>query len=158
MAENKAQFANLEELFDSDLEDIADLPAFEVPPPGTYILEVTTDTKEINDKPAVEAKFKVIETTELKIQDESHGKYRAPVKDGTEFNIAFILGNEVAEGRLKQFLVPFAEFFSEKGKGSTGRLIRDHIKATRIAAQITNRQDKEDPERFYASIKNIIVA
>lgn len=152
-----AQFGNLEDLFEADLEDIADLAGFETPPPGAYILKVTTDTKEINKKPSVVANFEVMETVELKVSDESDSKYRAPVKDGTLFSTAFILGNSVAEGRLKQFLAPFGEHFNVKGKGSVGILVRDTIKDVVVAATITNRADKDDPEIIYAGIKNIQV-
>lgn len=157
-AQKEAQFKGLEDLFDADIEDIADLPAFETPPPGAYLLRVSTSTKEINDKPAVVADFEVVETVELKIQDESDKKYRAPVKEGTKFGVAFILGHPVSEGRLKQFLVPFAEHFGVKGKGSIGILVRDTVKEVTIAATITNRADKEDPEIVYAGVKNIQVA
>lgn len=156
-SDKEAQFHSLEELFDADLEDIADLAGFETPPPGAYILKVTTSTKDINKKPAVVADFEVLETVELKTPDEDDKKYRPPVKEGTLFSTAFILGNNVAEGRLKQFLVPFAEHFGIKGKGSTGILVRDTIKDVVVAATITNRADKEDPDIIYAGIKNIQV-
>lgn len=156
--QTEAQFKDLESLFDADLEDIADLAAFETPPPGAYLLKVTTTTKEINDAPAVEAKFSVVETVDLKYKDPEHAKYRAPSKDGTEFSIAWILGNDIATGRMKQFLVPFAEHFGESGKGSVGRLVRDHIKDVTIAATITNRPSKDDPDVVYAGIKGITVA
>lgn len=159
MADNKeAQFKGLEDLFDSDLEDIADLAGFETPPAGSYILKVSTDTKEINGNAAVEVQMTVVETVELKHPDPEDKKYRPPVKDGTLFSMAYILGNVVAEGRLKQFLVPFSEHFGIKGKGSTGILIRDTIKDVTIAATVTNRPSKDDPDVVYAGIKNIQVA
>lgn len=157
-AQKEAQFKGLEDLFDADIEDIADLPAFETPPPGAYLLGVVMTTKEINDKPAVVADITVVETVELKNTDEDHKHYRAPVKDGTKFSIAFILGNAVTEGRLKQFVAPFAEHFGIKGKGSMGILVRDTIQNVTIAATITNRADKNDPDILYAGIKNIQVA
>lgn len=159
MASNdkEAQFKGLEDLFEADLEDIADLAGFETPPAGAYILTVSTETKEINDKPSVVANFKVEETVELKVDEEGKKGYRPPVKDGTLFSTAFILGNSVAEGRLKQFLAPFSEHFGIKGKGSIGILVRDTIKDVRIAAIVTNRADKDDPDVIYAGIKNIQV-
>lgn len=158
MSDNKSvQFTNLEDLFEADLEDIADLAAFEVPPPGAYILKVSMETKEINDKPSVVANCTVVETVELKYQDEGDKKYRPPVKEGTMFNIAFMLGNDVATGRMKQFLAPFGEHFGIKGKGSIGILVRDTIKDVVCAATITNRPSKDDPEILYAGIKNIQV-
>lgn len=160
MASNdkEAQFKGLEDLFDADLEDIADLAGFETPPAGAYILKVSTETKEINDKPSVVANFEVIETVELKEKDESSKKYRPPVQPGTMFSTAFILGNAVAEGRLKQFLAPFAEHFGIKGKGSIGVLVRDTIKDVVVAATVTNKASKDDEDVIYAGIKNIQVS
>ena len=56
MADNKAeaQFANLDDLFAASLDDMADLPSFEVPSKGAYIGTVTTAIKEVNKKPAIE--------------------------------------------------------------------------------------------------------
>jgi len=157
-SDKEAQFKGLEDLFDADIEDIADLAAFEAPPVGAYILKVSTETKEINDKPAVVANFEVQETVELKVQDEDKKGYRPPVKNGTMFSQAFILGNAVAEGRLKEFLAPFGEHFNVKGKGSVGILVRDTIKDVIIAANVTNRASKDDPDVIYASVKNIQIS
>lgn len=145
----EAQFANLESLFDADLADIADLASFETPPTGAYILKATTSTKDINKKPAVVADFEVVETVELK---DSEAKQSVP---GTRFSIAFILGNSVSEGRLKQFLAPFAEHF---GVTNVGALIRDTIKDVTIACSVTNRASKDDPEVIYAGVKNVVVS
>lgn len=156
--DKEAQFKGLEDLFEADLEDIADLAGFETPPAGSYILKVSTETKEINDKPSVVANFEVVETVELKIQDESKKGYRPPVQPGTMFSCAYILGNAVAEGRLKQFLAPFGEHFGIKGKGSVGILIRDTIKDVVCAATVTNRASKDDEDVIYAGIKNIQIS
>ncbi len=155
---NEAQFKSLEDLFDASLEDIADLVGFETPPAGAYILKVTTETKEINDKPAVVANFTVVETVELKIKEEDKKGYRPPVKDGTQFSTAYILGNSVAEGNLKKFLAPFGEHFGISGKGSVGILVRDTIKEVSVAATVTNRVSKDDEDVIYAGIKNLQVA
>lgn len=150
MADTKdAQFANLEALFEADLSDIADLASFETPPTGSYVLKCSTSTKEINKKPAVVADFEVMETVELKDPESKASK------DGTKFSIAFILGNAVAEGRLKQFCAPFAEHY---GVTNMGALIRDTIKDVVIAANVTNRASKEDPDVIYAGIKNVTIA
>lgn len=154
----EAQFKSLDDLFDADLEDIADLAGFETPPAGAYILTVSTETKDINDNPAVVANFTVVETVELKVQDETSKKYRPPVADGTMFSTAFILGNAYSEGNLKKFLAPFGEHFGISGKGSVGILVRDTIKDVRIAATVTNRVSKDDEDVIYAGIKNIQIA
>jgi hypothetical protein len=151
MAQDKAeaQFANLDELFAANLDDIADLASYETPPKGSYIFTVSTDTKEINKKPAVEAAFTVVETVEL---EDANDK---PVAPGTKFSIAFMLGNPVSEGKLKQFLAPFAYHF---GATNVGTLVRDTIKEVTVAAIIKHRKDKEDPEKVYADVRNITVA
>ena len=153
MAENlkddEAQFESLDALFGASLDDIADLASFETPKSGTYVLKVSTGTKKINKKDAVTADFEVVETVELKDDTD------VASKPGTKFNIAFIMGNKFSEGRLKQFLIPFAEKFGEK---NVGVLIRDTIKEVIITCQLGNRPDKDDPEKIYAVVKNIEVA
>ena len=151
MAQDKveAQFANLDDLFAASLDDIADLATFETPPKGSYILSVTTDVKEINKKPAIEAAFTVIETVELDNAADT------PSKPGTKFSIAFMLGNPVSEGKLKQFLSPFAAHF---GNTNVGQLVRDQIKEVTVAAIMKHRKDKDDPEKVYADLRNVTVA
>lgn len=146
--DDEPQFESLDALFGASLDDIADLASFETPKSGTYILRCSTGTKKINKKDAVTADFEVVETIELKDPDD------VPSKEGTKFNIAFIMGNKFSEGRLKQFLVPFAEHFQEK---NVGVLIRDTVKDVIITCQLGNRADKDDPEKIYATIKNIEV-
>jgi len=146
---DEAQFESLDALFGASLDDIADLASFETPKSGTYVLKVSTGTKKINKKDAVTADFEVVETIELKDPDDT------PSKPGTKFNIAFISGNKFSEGRLKQFLVPFGDKFGER---NVGVLVRDTIKDIVITCQLGNRADKDDPEKVYATIKNIEVA
>ena len=151
MADNKAeaQFANLDDLFAASLDDIADLPSFEVPSKGAYIGSVTTAIKEVNKKPAIEATYTIMETVELENADD-----KAPAP-GTKFSTAFILGTATAEGFLKQFLLPFAEHF---GTRDTGALVRDLIQDVQIAFTLGHRADKEDKEKIYAAVKNVTVA
>lgn len=150
-----AKFSDIDELFGADLDDIEDLASFETPASGAYVLKVSTSIKEINDKQAVEAAFEVVDTVELKITDESDKKYVAPSAPGTKFSTAFILGSSVAEGFLKAFLLPFAAHFGTK---NVGELVRDKIQDVLISANVVRVPDKEDPERFYARVKNITVA
>ena len=143
-----AQFADLNDLFAAGLDDIADLPSFEVPPKGAYIGTVTTDVKEINGKPAIEALFVVMETVELENADDK------PVEPGSKFSIAFILGSNIAEGKLKEFLAPFGQHF---GKTNVGELVQNDIKEIAIAFTMKHRTDKDDKERKYADVRNITV-
>lgn len=153
--DSNEKFTSLEALFGASLDDIADLPAFEVPPPGTYILGVNVDTKKVNDKWGVEFTFTVQETVGLKIDDPTAPNYRAPSAPGTKFSTMFFLGNKFSIGRLKQTLVPFAEHFGEK---SIEKLVTELVKDVTIGAVITNRPDKEDPEKIYAGVRDIQVS
>lgn len=140
--------ANIDELFSKSLDDLADLPAYETPPPGGYILRCSMDVKKINNKDAVEAAFEVVETVEL---TDSNDK---PVVGGTKFSTAYFLDNEYAIGNMKKFLAPFAEHF---GTTSIQSLITEHVKDVTISATIKNRTDKEDKDRKYAVVSNISV-
>lgn len=150
-AEGKTSFDNLEALFDADLDDLADLPAFETPPPGAYVLSVSMDAKEVNSKNAVEAKITVVETVEL--EDKSGETVES--KPGTQFSQLFMLDNEFGIGSLKTFLKPFAAHFNTN---KIGELVRDHVKDVTISATIKNRKDKTDPEKVYARLSNVTVA
>lgn len=149
MSNTDAKFGNLEDLFAASLDDIADLASFETPPKGVYIGSVSCDVKEINSKPAVEASFVVVETVELENAADK------PVAAGTKFSTAFILGNSISEGKLKQFLAPFAAAF---GTNNVGELVRDRIKDVSISFVLKHRADKEDKEKFYPDVRNITVA
>lgn len=148
MSDAKETFTSTDELFAMSLDDLADLPSFETPPAGAYILDVSCDVKTINDKPAVEASFIVVETVELKDQNAT------PVADGTKFSTAFLLGNKYGVGNMKKFLKPFGAHFEEN---SIEKLVRDVVKDVRIAATVTNRVDKEDPDKIYGGVKDITV-
>lgn len=148
MSEAQKSFSSMESLFSASIDDLADLPAFEAPPPGSYILSVTLDVKRISEKDAVEASFAVVETGEL---SDATNK---PVAPGTKFSTAFFIENEFGLGNLKKFLVPFQEHF---GAANIGALVGE-IKDVTISGLITNRKDKNDPDKKYASVSNITVA
>lgn len=150
MSEKKeAQFADLDALFSASLDDIADLPSFETPPKGAYIGTVTTDVKEINKKPAIEASFVIVECVELKNAED-----KAPIA-GSKFSTAFMLGNSISEGKLKEFLAPFGAHF---GTNNVGELVRDRIKEVTVAFTMKHRKDKDDAEKFYPDVQNITIA
>lgn len=140
---------SLDSLFSANLDDLADLPSFETPAPGSYILTVSMDTKQINNKDAIEAAFEVVEVVELANPSDK------AVPAGTKFSTAFFLDNEFGLGNLKKFLAPFSAHF---GQGNIGTLIRDDMKNVQIACSVKNRKDKNDPSKVYASVDNITVA
>lgn len=148
-ADKTTSFDSLDDLFDADLDDLADLASFETPPKGAYVCTVTTIGKQINDKPAVEATFTVVETVEL--EDSS----LTPVAVGTKFSTMYSIGNETGIGSLKKFLAPFAAHF---GTGKLGELVRDHVKEITVSLTLKHRKAKDDAEKIYADVRNITVA
>jgi hypothetical protein len=92
---------NTASLLDQDLDDFADLPEFVVPPAGAYNATVIScEQKKIGTHDAVEIKFRLLETLELASPTD------APVKDGTECGVSFMLDNEFGVGGLKAVLAP----------------------------------------------------
>lgn len=139
--------ASFDDLFSASIDDLADLPSFEVPPAGAYSLSVTCARKEINDKQAIEAAFTVLNTEELADKND------APVANGTKFSMAFMIGNEYGLGNLKKFLKPFQEHFNAPNIGA----LLEEIKDVSIVGTLKVRKDKEDPDKKYASVTNITV-
>jgi hypothetical protein len=92
---------NIASLLDSNLDDLADLPEFVVPPAGAYNAEILScEEKKIGEHPAVEMKFKLLETLELASASD------AAVAPGTECGVSFMLDNEFGVGALKAVLKP----------------------------------------------------
>lgn len=145
--------SNIENLdmLDMNLEDIQDLPGFEVPYPGEYILKLDAAVKSVNDKQAVEISYEVVEC--MKKNNDTD----PDTIPGTKFSQLFFLQGEpesvkISLGRLKQLLAPLAE---QLGEGNLLVLVRDHLKSLMVSATVNRRKDKNDPERFYPDVKNI---
>lgn len=143
-------FSSINDLFSSDIDDLADLPAFEVPPPGVYLLEVKFQEKVINNKNCIEMACKVIETQEL--EDVNNRE----VPPNTEFSQLFMLNNEFGLGSLKEVLKPLSEHF---GVTNLGILLRENLQEyVQVVALVKNRTDKSDPDKKYARVSIISVA
>lgn len=136
-------------LLDKSIDDIEDLPGFEVPVNGVYSLKFNTAVKVVNEVDCVEANFEVIEVIEQNDPNE------APTKAGTKFSMLFRLNNDVALGKMKELLMPIAKHFDE---GNLLKLITDTCKDLVIAAKVKRRADKEDKEKFYADVSNVVVS
>lgn len=92
---------NISSLLDANLDDLADLPEFVVPPAGAYNATIVSiEEKKIGEHPAVEMKFKLMETMELANATD------APVAPGTETSVSFMLDNEFGVGAMKAALKP----------------------------------------------------
>lgn len=131
------------------IDDIDDLPGFEVPVNGIYSLKFSTALKKVNDKDRVEASFEVIECIEQNDPNET------PTKPGTKFSMLFTLDNEIAVSKMKELLIPIATHFGER---NMLKLVTDVCKDVVIAAKIKRRADKEDKDKFYADVSGVVVS
>jgi len=139
-------------LLDKSIDDIDDLASFAVPPNGTYSLKVYTELKKVNDNECVEANFEVVDTVELA------DPTGTPPKTGDKFSLLFKLGHEVGEGKMKEFLAPFA---AASGERNVAKLLTEVLHKDQgliVVGTVKQRKDKEDPEKVYASVKNIQLA
>lgn len=93
-------------LLDMNLDDLADLPEFIVPPAGAYQATILSmEAKKIGDHPAVEVKFRLNTVEELSDASE------APPAAGTECSTSFMTDNEFGVGALKALLKPLGAHF-----------------------------------------------
>jgi hypothetical protein len=102
-AEDAIALSDLDSLLEGSLDDLADLSSFEPFPDGVHKVSVVLTGKVINKHPAVEAKFTYIEPIELAAID---GK---TPKAGDTASAAYMLDNEVAQGKFKVIITPISE-------------------------------------------------
>jgi hypothetical protein len=137
---------NINALLDGTLDDLADTPEFKPFPVGTHKVVITLAQKEINKKPAFEMKIKALETIELANPNED-----APLANGDETSIAFLLDNEYGQGDLKKVLRAAAEKFGAK---SNRELIEDVQNAE--VAIITGLRSNKDKTQKYTTLVEIV--
>lgn len=134
-------------LLDATLDDLDDLPSFTPFPPGAHKVTATFEEKNINGKEAIELNFTMLETLELADpQDE-------PPKAGDTSNTMFMLDNEFGRGNLKKCAMPFGEALGL----STIRDIVEGVKDVECLIVTSIRQDKNDADKKYLSVKEIQV-
>ena len=148
-------------LLDMSMDDIETLPGFETPSVGEYILQMTSSLKKINKNTVVETAFELIEC----IKKDNAADPDSAV--GTKFsNIYTIISGDadadkaaeaqrMGKGKLKELLLGVAEATSQD---NLGVLIRDVVGSAVVRATVKRRQDKEDKEKFYPIIKNLMLA
>ena len=140
-------------LLDKTLDEIEDLPGFEVPVNGRYLLKANRKIKKINDKAAVEVELEVMEC--LKKDNDSD----ADTVTGTKFSqLYFLQGDEdavkISMGLLKQFCKPIAE---RTGEANLKVIVKDHLKDVLMGATVVRRKDSKNPEIYRARLSNLEV-
>lgn len=139
------------DLLDMNLEDIADIPGFEVPWPGDYTLRMSAEIKTLKDVKYLELGYTVV-SCDKKNDDASPD---TPV--GNKFSQLFALTGE--EERVKQSLgfckLLLKNVAEQVGEGNLLLLVRDHLPGMVCSATVNRRKDKDDPEKFYPVVKNL---
>lgn len=141
-------------LLDKNLEDIEDLPGFEVPSPGRYVLALKVAMKRVNNKAAAEFSYEVVECL---AKNKSEDPDAVPK---TKFsNLYFLQGSDeavtISMGKMKELVKAVAE---ATGINNLGVLCRDTLRDAIVEADVSARQDREDKEKFYPVIKNMKLA
>jgi hypothetical protein len=138
----------LDNILDSELDDLADLPEFVTPPAGAYAATIiAVEEKEIGEHPAVEVRFKLNETLELANPNDT------PVVDGTETSIAFLMDNEFGVGNFKKLFMPVSAHYGIKNT----REVIEAAKGTDVMLVTKVRLNKNDKTQKYMDIVRVEV-
>lgn len=153
----------LDNLLDQDLDAIADLPSYEIPPDGFYKLLITkaeqkTVTIKDNKEAAVlDIGYKVMEVVEL-----SDPTQRSLVEneDGSlkniEFNETYFFHND-PEKTKSAIKGVFQEVGTALGLKNLGAVVAA-LPSLEVYATLKHREDKNDKDKVYAKISNVKVA
>lgn len=145
-------------LLDMEIDSIEDLPGFEVPVNGEYLLKLETSLKAINGKQFIETSYELLEC--LKQDNDSD----LPSKAGSKFSSLFTIKGDGKDtekdtesvrlglGKFKELVKGIAE---DTGQGNVGLLVRDVLASCIVQCTVKRRADKEDKEKFYPVIKNL---
>ena len=148
-------------LLDMDIDSIEDLPGFEVPHNGEYMLQLKTTLKNIKGRTCVETSFEMLEC--IKKDNDSDPDTVA----GSKFSSLYTVkgdGKNAEEdkeqvrkglGYLKLLLADVAE---TTGQGNLMILIRDVVADCTVLGTVKRRVDAEDKEKVYGSVKNMRLA
>lgn len=138
---------NFDNLLDSTLDDLADLPEFKVLPAGAHKCTIVSlEPKTIGTHPAWEIKLKLVEHLELTNPEET------PMAAGSECSTSYMMDNEFGQGAFKDLCKPLA---AHTGIGSM-RELKDAVKGLEVMVVTKQRQNK-DKTATYLDIKKLEV-
>jgi len=142
----------LGDILDKSIDDLMDLPKKDPPPNGHYRLQLKGGFKEINNKPKIVFTYKVLEPLELANPADMEN-----LKENVEFDEMFdpFGGNEISEGYFKAAIKPIAEHFKVAQLRDVLSVIQAGIE---VFGTVKKTQDKDDKERYYGKVSNIVVA
>lgn len=155
-APGTAKFGLLAGMLAMSLDDIPDLPVYKAPPPGVYKLIIKEIAeKDINGKTALEVKYVVTDIIELSEPDTPEEDKVAP---GGEFSEAFWFNDpEKIEMTLSVLKAKFGGMAEAVGSNQLLEIL-EKVEGMQVQAIITNRTDKNDKTKVYASTRDIVPA
>ena len=139
---------NFDALLDANLDDLADLPAFESFPAGVHRATISIKQKVVNDKPGMEVSLIGIETVELSKPEEDK-----PITAGQVSSSLYFLDNEFGQGAFKKLIAPLA---ASLGVSSIRDLV-DQCTGTEVEAVTSFRTNKKTGDTYF-EIKKLIVS
>lgn len=147
--------ANIDDLLDGTLDDLADAPSFKPFPAGAHICKINWEVKKIGESPAVELKLTHVSTAELANEadvmpaagDTTSVAFILKKKDGTK--------NELGEGQWKEILASL----KEGGLQGSNREVMAASEGMEVLVVTIVRTDKRDPQdiKHYTQIKTVSV-
>lgn len=143
-------------LMNASMDDLDDLPPVGVPPTGHYTLEVTAsrETSESSGNDFIKFQYEVKEVNEVKDPAEA-----ADAAVGMKFSQMFSpfkkdgTVNDFGVGFLKEACAPFAAHFGTTAMGDTIAAINQ----VTVAATLTRKKDRKDPDRWNFSLKDVVI-
>lgn len=137
---------NINDILDSQLDDLADLPEFSVYPAGSHKVTIKWESKKVNEHPSIELQMKAIETVELANPTDT------PLAAGAEGSVLFMLDNEFGQGALKALMKPLAV---ETGATSISAIM-EATNGMEVTV-ITNVRQNKDKTQSYTNVKKILM-
>ncbi len=138
--------SDINNLLDSSLDDLADLPEFGTYPAGAHKVIIDWEQKEVNKHPSLELKFKLVETLELSNPNDE------PLTPGAEGSVLFMLDNEFGQGKLKNFLKPLGQSL---GVSKLSEIVEQS--AGMEVTIVTKVRQNKDKTQSYTDISKVLI-
>lgn len=137
---------DINDILDSNLDDLADLPEFGTYPAGSHKVLIKWESKTVNDHPSIELSMTAVETIELADPTE------VPLAPGAQGSVLFMLDNEFGQGALKALMKPLA---AETGCSSISAIM-EATQGMEVTV-ITNVRKNKDKTQSYTNVKKILM-
>lgn len=150
------KFGALATVLARNLETIEDLPQYLAPPPGVYELLIeSVKQEEINDKTALVVEYTVAKTIEL---NDAEGDAEHIVPEGSKFSEAFWFNDpERIEKTIQVLKAKYGGLAEACGTNDLMGIL-EKMEGMLVQCIITNRVDKNDKSKIYASTRDVFPA